>query len=109
MDHLFFPRGTDAMHVYRAPLDDIKSFTAITFAKKILPFVEVLWNGERGNRYDIGGGQTHEELTTAQRIFNDCLSKLACFQRHAGILTLPCESSRQKARFTRRSETVSVR
>src|SRR5262249_59139213 len=35
MDHLLFPRRTDAMHVNCAPLHDIKSFTAIAFAKKI--------------------------------------------------------------------------
>ena len=98
MDHLLFPRRIDPMHVYGALLYDIKSLAAIALAKKVFPLVEVLRNDERGDRYNVCGGQTHEELTTAQRIFNDRLSKLARFQRHAGILTLPGEWSRQKKR-----------
>src|SRR5262249_54178979 len=97
MDHLLFARGIHAMHIDGASLHDIKSFTAIAFAKKIIPFVEVLWNREQGNCHDIGRGQSDEELTTSKRVFSNRLPELAGFQRHAAILSLPSESSRQKS------------
>ena len=90
------------MHVDRATLHDIKSFTAVAFLKKIFPFVEALWNGERGNCLYVGHRQTDEELTTAQRVFSNRLPELAGFHRHAAILTPASESSRQKAGLTLR-------
>src|SRR5215472_13855895 len=99
MDHLLFPRRIHAMHVDRAPLHDIESFAAIAFAKKVFALVEMFLYDKRRDRRNIAGRQTHEELTTAQRIFSNRLPELPGFQRHAAILTLPCESSRQKARF----------
>src|SRR5262249_3631054 len=85
MDHLLLPSRVDAIHVDRAPLHDIKSFTTVAFAKKIFLFVEMLWNDERGNGHDISCGQADEELTAAQRIFSYRLPELAGFQRHAAI------------------------
>ena len=56
----------------------------------------MLWNGERGNCYNIGRGQAHEELTTAQRIFSNRLSELAGFQRHAETLPSEVKTSKQQ-------------
>jgi len=108
VDHLFFPRGADSVDVDRTFLHEVKTFTAIAFAKKIISFVEMLWNGEGGNCYDIRCRQSDEELTTSKRVFSNRLPELAGFQRHAAILTLPNESSHQKAPLTLRSEKVSA-
>src|SRR5439155_24478969 len=86
VNHLFLPGGAHAMNIDGPLLDNVKTFAPITLAKKIIAFVEMLRNCERGYRSDVRRWESHEELTTAERVFNDRLPELARFQRHAGML-----------------------
>src|SRR5437762_2276585 len=88
MDDLLFPCGINAVDVDRALLHNVKAFRAISFAEKIIAFPEMFENDERCDRRDVGCGQSHEKLATAQRIFSDRLPEFFRFHRHAGKLSV---------------------
>src|SRR5262245_54654448 len=108
MNRLFFSSSADAMDVDRPLLHDVKPFAAIAFVKKIIAFVELFRNNEGSDSRNIGGWQSHEELTTPKRIFGNKLFELAGLNRHSRKLSPRLSIVARKFILPRSTETLAT-
>ena len=68
VDDLLFAGRVDPVDVHRAALDKIETGRRVAFVEKVAAFVERLAADQRGDRLEVGHGQSAEELARAERV-----------------------------------------